>query len=86
MHVSARVDGAMVELQVRDAGPGVEEELRPRIFERFVVGSRTGRGTGLGLAFCRLAVEAQGGRIRLEHPGPGAVFAFSLPVAGPPAS
>ncbi len=86
VRVSARVDGAMVELQVRDAGPGVEEELRPRVFERFVVGSRTGRGTGLGLAFCRLAVEAQGGRIRLEHPGPGAVFAFSLPVAGPPAS
>jgi signal transduction histidine kinase len=86
VRVSARVDGSMVELQVRDAGPGVEESLRPRIFERFVVGNRPGRGTGLGLAFCRLAVEAQGGRIRLEHPGPGAVFAFSLPLAAPPAS
>ena len=86
VRVSARVDGAMVELQVCDAGPGIEESLRPRIFERFVVGNRPGRGTGLGLAFCRLAVEAQGGRIRLEHPGPGAVFAFSLPVAAPPAS
>jgi signal transduction histidine kinase len=86
VRVSARVDGAMVELQVSDAGPGVEEKLRPRIFERFVVGTRPGRGTGLGLAFCRLAVEAQGGRIRLEHAGPGAVFAFSLPVAEPPTS
>jgi signal transduction histidine kinase len=76
----------MVELTVRDSGPGVEEELRPRIFERFVVGNRTGRGSGLGLAFCRLAVEAQGGRIRLEHAGPGAVFAFSLPLVAPPAA
>lgn len=49
-------------------------------------GNRPGRGTGLGLAFCRLAAEAQGGRIRLEHTDPGEVFAFSLPVAGPPAT
>ena len=86
VRVSSRVDGTMVELLVCDAGPGIEEALRPRIFERFVVGNRPGRGTGLGLAFCRLAVEAQGGRIRLEHTDPGAVFAFSLPVAGPPAA
>ncbi len=83
IRVSARVDGAMVELRIRDTGPGVEEKLRPRIFERFIVGNLPGRGTGLGLAFCRLAVEAQGGRIRLEHPGPGAVFAFNLPSAEP---
>ncbi|MBK6406782.1 MAG: hypothetical protein IPF66_18100 [Holophagales bacterium] len=76
----------MVELLVRDAGPGIEETLRPRIFERFVVGNRPGRGTGLGLAFCRLAVGGAGGRIRLEHADPGAVFAFSLPIAGPPAA
>jgi signal transduction histidine kinase len=76
----------MVELLVHDSGPGVEEKLRPRIFEKFVVGNHTGRGSGLGLAFCRLAVEAQGGRIRLEHSGPGAVFAFSLPLTRSPAA
>ena len=81
IRVSARLAGTMVELLVHDSGPGVEEKLRPRIFEKFVVGNHTGRGSGLGLAFCRLAVEAQGGRIRLEHAGPGAVFAFSLPLA-----
>jgi signal transduction histidine kinase len=84
VRVSARLAGSVVELLVHDSGPGVEENLRPRIFEKFVVGNHTGRGSGLGLAFCRLAVEAQGGRIRLEHPGPGAVFAFSLPKAEPP--
>lgn len=86
IRVSALLDGTTVELLVHDSGPGVEERIRPRIFEKFVVGSHTGRGSGLGLAFCRLAVEAQGGRIRLEHPGPGAVFAFSLPLAAPPAA
>ena len=79
------LDGTMVDLLVHDSGPGVEDALRPRIFEKFVVGNHTGRGSGLGLAFCRLAVEAQGGRIWLENPGPGTVFAFSLPLAGPPA-
>ncbi len=86
IRVSTRLDGTMVDLLVQDSGPGVEESLRPRIFEKFVVGNHTGRGSGLGLAFCRLAVEAQGGRIRLEHPGPGAVFAVSLPLAAHPAS
>ncbi|MBI5445565.1 MAG: GAF domain-containing sensor histidine kinase [Deltaproteobacteria bacterium] len=85
IRVSARLAGTMVDLLVEDSGPGVEETLRPRIFEKFVVGTHVGRGSGLGLAFCRLAVEAQGGRIRLEHPGPRAVFAFSLPLAEAPA-
>ena len=81
IRVRAHLDGGMIEVHVHDSGPGVEEELRPRIFEKFVVGSRAGRGSGLGLPFCRLAVEALGGRTWLEHPGPGAVFAFSLPLA-----
>ena len=81
VRVAARRDGVMVEVHVQDSGPGVEEEIRPRVFEKFAVGSQAGRGSGLGLPFCRLAVEAHGGRIWLEHPGPGAVFAFSLPLA-----
>lgn len=83
IHVSARRDGTVIELFVHDSGPGVEEELRPRVFEKFAVGRLPGRGSGLGLSFCRLAVEAHGGRIWLEHPGPGAVFAFSLPMSTP---
>lgn len=86
VRVEGRVEGSSVVLAVRDTGPGVCEELRPRLFEKFAVGNLPGRGSGLGLPFCRLAVEAQGGRLWLEHPGPAAVFSFSLPLASPPAA
>jgi signal transduction histidine kinase len=82
--VSARPNGMAVEVRVRDSGPGIEETLRPRLFEKFAVGTQPGRGSGLGLPFCRLAVEAHGGQMWLEHPGPGAVFAFTLPLVGAP--
>ena len=86
VRLEGRVEGDSVVLAVRDSGPGVCEELRPRLFEKFAVGNLPGRGSGLGLPFCRLAVEAQGGRMWLEHPGPAAVFSFSLPLASPPPS
>ena len=84
--VSARANHDAVEVRVHDSGPGVEEEMGPRLFQKFASGRRAERGVGLGLAFCRLAVEANGGRIRLEKTGPGAVFSFSVPVesAAPP--
>jgi signal transduction histidine kinase len=86
IRVGLRLDGTAVEVRVKDSGPGIEESVRPRVFEKFAVGTLPGRGSGLGLAFCRLAVEAQGGRIWLDEPGPGAVFAFTLPLAGHAAS
>ena len=70
---------------VRDAGPGIPPEHREHIFDRFVqidqpIGRR--RGTGLGLSFCRLAVEAHGGKIWVDDaPGGGSDFAFTLPIA-----
>ncbi len=77
-------DGA--EIRVADAGPGVPAALREQIFERFVQldqgeanSSRSGRG--LGLAFCKLAVEAHGGRIWVEDGAPGAVLCLRLPHA-----
>jgi len=81
VRLEARADGLMVEVRIVDSGPGVEEWLRPTIFEKFTVGSHPGRGSGLGLPFCRLAVEALGGRIWLERAEGGAVFAFTLPRA-----
>jgi len=80
---SAQGDGT-VELTVRDAGPGVAPEMREKIFERFAqleggerVVNRTGRG--LGLTFCKLAVEAHGGSITVEDAEPGALFRIRLP-------
>lgn len=69
-----------LELRVRDNGPGVPLDLRERVFQRFESGgtaTRTNRG--LGLAFCKLAVEAHGGRIWIEDASPGAVFCVRLP-------
>ncbi|MFC1961227.1 ATP-binding protein, partial [Chloroflexota bacterium] len=75
-----------VRIEVSDTGPGIPDEYKERLFNRFqqVEGSRgRRRGTGLGLTFCRLATEAHGGSIWIEDnsDGGGAIFAFTLPVA-----
>ena len=79
---SAERDG-WVELRVTDAGPGVPPEMRETIFDRFVQleGDRaaTRSGRGLGLTFCKHAVEAHGGRIWVEDAEPGATFCVRLP-------
>jgi signal transduction histidine kinase len=73
-----------VSICVRDNGPGIPEEFRQKIFERFsqIPGMRgRRRGTGLGLAFCKLAVEAHSGRIWVEsNASGGSDFVFTLPV------
>ncbi len=74
-----------VAVSVIDQGPGIPEEQRERIFERFaqVEGSQAARrGFGLGLTFCRLAVEAHGGQIWVEKGpnGVGSCFVFTLPL------
>ncbi len=76
--------GRVARVSVSDTGPGVPEAVRGRLFQKFSAGPR--QGTGLGLAFCRLVVEAHGGFIWLEEtaPGSGATFVFSTPVAGLP--
>ena len=68
---------------VSDNGPGIPREDQSRVFEKFARVQRKGRpkGLGLGLAFCRLAVEAHGGRIWVEsEPGQGSTFYFTLPT------
>jgi len=64
----------VAELAVRDFGPGVPEEQRAHIFERFVQGNASGdgrNGMGLGLYICRQIVELHGGEIRAEFPEDG---------------
>ena len=67
---------------VKDSGPGIPPELEGRLFRKFTTGRQPGSGTGLGLAFCRMVVEAHGGRIWVEsEPGQGTTFLFSLESA-----
>ena len=74
-------DPAAVQVTVRDDGPGLPAEMEGRLFQKFASGRQKERGSGLGLAFCRLAVEAHGGRIWAESDGSGAVFHFTVPLA-----
>jgi two-component system phosphate regulon sensor histidine kinase PhoR len=87
--IGAERVGDEVLVSVRDRGPGVPEDHRERIFERFyqVDPSRSvGDGTGLGLAICKHIVEAHGGYIWVEDnpegkDGKGGNFMFTLPAA-----
>lgn len=77
----------LLEIRVIDSGPGIPKEYQKRIFERFAqipgMASRK-RGSGLGLTYCHLAIEAHRGKIWVEdNPGGGSVFIFTLLVAGP---
>ncbi len=71
---------------VEDSGPGIAQEDRKRVFERFFRGSHaSGHGAGLGLAIAKALIEAHGGTIWVAgDQGKGATFAFTLPsVPGP---
>ncbi len=86
LQLNGRGEPQFVVCSVRDAGPGIPPEHRERIFERFIQiseGLERRRGTGLGLAFCKLVVEAHGGSIWVEDApdGAGSQFSFTLPVA-----
>jgi signal transduction histidine kinase len=82
VEVTARCNSTHVVFTVRDNGQGLPLHVQTRLFEKFVRGSAGPQGHGLGLAFCKLAVEAMGGRIWVEsQPGHGAAFHFTLPQA-----
>ena len=84
MRVTSVAKNAATEIRVADAGPGVPSSMRESIFDAFVqleakdLRSTPG-GRGLGLAFCKLAIEAHGGRIGIEDANPGAVFVIRIP-------
>jgi len=75
------IGDGMLHVTVADRGAGIPREFREVIFDKFQrIKSETSKGLGLGLAFCRLAVEAHGGRIWVDDtPGGGARFNLTLP-------
>ncbi|HOU15277.1 MAG TPA: PAS domain-containing sensor histidine kinase [Anaerolineae bacterium] len=73
-----------IRVSVSNTGPGIPVELQNRLFHKFIAGRHKERGHGLGLAFCKLAIEAHGEHIDVRStPGEGATFSFTLPVAEP---
>ena len=84
---AAPAEGESIRFAVRDTGAGIPAEAFERIFEKFgQLDAQSRVGTGLGLAFCKLAVEAHGGHIQVEStPGEGSTFSFTIPLSAPPA-
>jgi len=71
-------------VSVSDPGPGIPEEFKPRVFDRFAQAdsstSRQRGGTGLGLAICKMIIDKLGGKIDFAStPGQGSTFYFDLP-------
>jgi signal transduction histidine kinase len=80
LRYSARRAGDDLLVEIRDDGPGMDEETRAKVFEPFYTTKAT--GTGLGLAIVRQAVEAHGGSVTVEsRPGEGAAFVIRIPAA-----
>ncbi len=85
VRVDTRITEDGVQVRVEDTGPGIPKEEQVRIFDQFTRGAAgkgmgTARSTGLGLSFCKLAVEAHSGQIGVEsEDGAGSLFWFHLP-------
>jgi signal transduction histidine kinase len=84
--VAAEQGEEEIVVSVADNGPGISADDRAHIFDKFSQADHSSRAkgsVGLGLSFCKLAVEAQGGRIWVDsEPGQGSRFRFALPLWG----
>ena len=86
IYVAFSRDDSFVRLMIKDSGPGIAPEYHEKIFEKFwQVDSNKQKqmhSSGLGLTFCKLAIEAHGGTIGVESAlDQGAKFWFQIPVA-----
>ena len=77
-----------VRCTIRDNGPGIPPEHQQKVFDKFWQGEAREQGvkysSGLGLTFCKMVVEAHGGRIGVvSEVGAGSTFWFELPQDGP---
>ena len=84
IEVGAQADDEWVHFWIKDQGAGIPVSEQDHIFDKFtrLRGSGKAGGLGIGLAFCRLAVQGHGGRIWVEsEAGNGSTFHFTFPVA-----
>lgn len=83
IQVGAQHEDSWVHLWVKDTGPGIPPAEQERVFDKFTRMRGSNKpGLGIGLAFCRLAVQGHGGNIWIESDsGRGATFHFTFPVA-----
>jgi PAS domain S-box-containing protein len=84
-HITLSVDETAegIQFAVSDTGRGIPPESRQRVFDRFarLEDAKGFKGSGLGLSFCKVAVEAHGGHIWVEsEPDHGSTFFFTLPL------
>ncbi|MBN1305136.1 MAG: GAF domain-containing protein [Anaerolineales bacterium] len=82
--IGALLDGAWVQIWVMDNGPGIPQTDQARVFDKFIRlrGAEKPSGMGIGLAFCRLAIQGHDGEIWVESkPEQGTTFYFTLPIA-----
>jgi signal transduction histidine kinase len=87
IRVTQQIKDSNALVTVKDSGQGIDPEIMPRLFTKFVAKSE--RGTGLGLFISRSIVEAHGGKIRGQNNNSdanstGATFSFSLPLVSAP--
>jgi signal transduction histidine kinase len=88
IRISLAREDERLRVEVVDSGPGIPAQYHERIFEKFgrveARAKKVRSSTGLGLAFCRLAVEAHGGAIGVvSEEGQGCTFWFTLPTSPP---
>ena len=82
VQIEATVDEDHLLVSISDSGLGIPQEIHGRLFQKFSTGSHPKRGSGLGLAFCKMAIEAHQQRLWLADTSPdGTTFHFTLPLA-----
>ena len=82
--MGADIEDGLAKIWVQDTGHGILTPDQEQIFDKFTRLNPKGsqKGFGLGLAYCRLAIEGHGGKIWVEsEPGEGSRFSFTLPLA-----